>query len=281
MKYTPEMLADAVRRSTTYAGVLRTLGIAVSGGAHSHIKRRIEQLGIDTSHFTGQGHPPGHVPAQRLSPDDILVVRAPHRRRAPGSLLTRALVEIGVPLRCVGCGIGTEWMGRALVLHVDHINGDPNDCRRANLRFLCPNCHSQTSTYAGRGKRERSKPHVRSPRPVSQVPATPMTVAQAASLLGCSASHFYRLRAKLAAGDEPVAAARRREARDAAIIACALAFPDEGPNKLAERLQRPEHGQVRVAHGTVSNVLRRAGLTYVRDRRRAAESDGLEPSPSP
>jgi hypothetical protein len=35
---------------------------------------------------------------------------------------------------------------------VDHINGDFHDNRIDNLRFLCPNCHSQTPTFAGKHK---------------------------------------------------------------------------------------------------------------------------------
>lgn len=33
---------------------------------------------------------------------------------------------------------------------MDHINGIHNDHRIENLRLLCPNCHSQTKTFAGR-----------------------------------------------------------------------------------------------------------------------------------
>ncbi len=40
-----------------------------------------------------------------------------------------------------------EWLGKKLSLHLDHINGIHNDNRLDNLRFLCPNCHSQTDTY--------------------------------------------------------------------------------------------------------------------------------------
>jgi hypothetical protein len=64
--------------------------------------------------------------------------------------LKRRLVEEG--LLVARCAIGglTTWRGRPLVLHPDHVNGDRTDHRLANLRFLGPNCHSQTDTYCGR-----------------------------------------------------------------------------------------------------------------------------------
>ena len=43
--------------------------------------------------------------------------------------------------------------GKPLVLQLDHINGISNDNRIENLRFLCPNCHAQTESFAGRNKR--------------------------------------------------------------------------------------------------------------------------------
>ena len=44
------------------------------------------------------------------------------------------------------CGL-SEWINGKLVLELDHINGDHTDNRIENLRFLCPNCHSQTETF--------------------------------------------------------------------------------------------------------------------------------------
>jgi 5-methylcytosine-specific restriction endonuclease McrA len=35
-------------------------------------------------------------------------------------------------------------------MQLDHVNGVKNDNRLANLRMLCPNCHSQTPTFTGR-----------------------------------------------------------------------------------------------------------------------------------
>jgi 5-methylcytosine-specific restriction endonuclease McrA len=53
--------------------------------------------------------------------------------------------------RCEVCGI-SEWAGKALTLHVDHINGDPSNNHPTNLRLICPNCHSQTSFLGGANK---------------------------------------------------------------------------------------------------------------------------------
>lgn len=51
---------------------------------------------------------------------------------------------------CVFCGNIGEWNGKKLTLQIDHINGVNTDNRIINLRFLCPNCHSQTETFGSK-----------------------------------------------------------------------------------------------------------------------------------
>ena len=48
--------------------------------------------------------------------------------------------------KCLICAIDS-WNNKALTLHYDHIDGNRKNQKRDNVRFICPNCHSQTKTY--------------------------------------------------------------------------------------------------------------------------------------
>ncbi|WP_405685237.1 HNH endonuclease [Streptomyces sp. NBC_01387] len=156
-----EPLATVAARSVSLAGVLKELGQENSGAARARVSRSLAAHGISTEHFTGQGHAGGKVSPLRGSADEILRQRAPGSPRTRTVKLRRALDDLDVPHICAECGIGDTWQGRRLVLEIDHINGDRLDDRRENLRYLCPSCHSQTGTFAGRGPRDATTWHLR------------------------------------------------------------------------------------------------------------------------
>jgi hypothetical protein len=152
VKWTREILAEAVAASTNMCEVLRRLGLGVVGGHHTHISRRIKAYGIDTSHFkapTRRGKP-----WRPRTPEGLLVEqRTAEARRVPSERLKWAMAALGVPQRCALCGTEAVWRGRPLPLEVDHVDGNWRDNRIENLRLLCPNCHATTDNYRGRGKR--------------------------------------------------------------------------------------------------------------------------------
>lgn len=64
---------------------------------------------------------------------------------------SRIIKENLIPYECGECGI-SEWNGKQLSLHLDHIDGNRWNHKIKNLRFLCPNCHSLTYNYTGKNK---------------------------------------------------------------------------------------------------------------------------------
>ncbi|MEU8914451.1 HNH endonuclease [Streptomyces libani] len=140
----------AVAASQSLAGALACLALTDSGTSRRTLKRSIEAYGLSTEHFTGQGHRRGLPSPNRRSADHILRQRDPGSRREKTTFLRRALDEKKVLRRCAECGLGETWQGKQLVLEIDHINGDRLDNRQANLRYLCPSCHSQTRSFSRR-----------------------------------------------------------------------------------------------------------------------------------
>jgi DNA-binding transcriptional ArsR family regulator len=88
----------------------------------------------------------------RLTPRQRLEAYARNGRPLSRASLRRLLFDAGLKHEaCERCGID-EWRGRPLTIALHHVNGDPNDNRLENIRFLCPNCHSQTENYGGRNR---------------------------------------------------------------------------------------------------------------------------------
>jgi Zn finger protein HypA/HybF involved in hydrogenase expression len=110
-----------------------------------------------------------HKGGQKKTWEQILILRQDNKREY-AYRLRRGLIESGREYKCEnpGCLIQDNWLGNTITLHVDHKNGNWRDNRSENIRFLCPNCHSQTDNYgnskgytdrtsSSKGQRERRK----------------------------------------------------------------------------------------------------------------------------
>lgn len=153
-KLSDEQFVELLKKSSTISEVLFKLGYTVKGNSwgYSQVKRRMDDLNLDYSIFKGKSAVVKTNKLNNVRKEDILKENCKHQR----IVLRRYVIKNNlIPYKCAICGC-TEWQGKTLSLELDHINGINNDNRLENLRFLCPNCHSQTSTYGSRNQQLNS-----------------------------------------------------------------------------------------------------------------------------
>ena len=145
---TDEEFIKIIKESNSYSDCLRKLGLTPRGGSSSDIlKKRISELNLSVDHF---GKLKKQNPTAHYSLEEILVENSSYHNIA--RLKIRLVNEGYLEYKCACCGNTGQWLGKKLSLQLDHINGINNDHRIENLRFLCPNCHAQTNSFAGKNK---------------------------------------------------------------------------------------------------------------------------------
>lgn len=149
----------------SYGQVLESIGLNPHGNNRETLNNYINEFDIDLTKFNinkanaTKLHFNSFKP--RYSLDEIISKPGiPY----PSNKLKQKLIQAGYKEnKCEICGI-TEWMGKPISLQLHHNDGDRNNNQLSNLRILCPNCHSQTDTFAGKNikydsvKKERKRP---------------------------------------------------------------------------------------------------------------------------
>lgn len=141
-----EELFEIAENSKSINEILRHFGL--SGGAFYTLKNRLINEGIDVSKFskkTNEFRKKVKYVAKPLT--EYMIENSTYSRC---TLKKRIIKENILPYVCDICKCGPIWNNQDLVLVLDHINGVHNDHRKENLRFLCPNCNSQTTTFSGK-----------------------------------------------------------------------------------------------------------------------------------
>jgi hypothetical protein len=143
-----ETFKTLVKNNTTWSKLAIACGYTWQGS--QKIISRIEKLGLNTNHFDDE------IPA-----DKIFVVDSHHTHST--GIKKRLLRDFDRVYECAACknehfikcdGV-LMWNNKEIVLQLEHKNGIHNDNRLDNLEFLCPSCHSQTSTFCGGNSKKR------------------------------------------------------------------------------------------------------------------------------
>lgn len=131
--------------------IIRSFGYHCNGNHFRTVKRYADEYGILLPKVDGNTKLASARAKTYRSLDDYLSGRFPIQTTKLKSKLYAA--KIKAP-SCEVCGQGEVWNGLPLTLHLDHIDGNRANNALDNLRILCPHCHSQTNTFAGRKLRK-------------------------------------------------------------------------------------------------------------------------------
>lgn len=152
-----EVFVNIVENSTSYSECLRKLGYNCTSGSGSTkvLKARIRELGckLKEREYKKYGEIKENIKignSKHIPTEEMLIENSPYSRN---TVRRRLLKENLVEYVCCECGLGSNWNHKELTLQLHHKNGIDNDHRLENLGFICPNCHSQTSNYAGKHNR--------------------------------------------------------------------------------------------------------------------------------
>ena len=141
--------------ATSQKDLLIKIGLAPRGSNYKTLKKRIVHDGLDIRELemrTTILRIERGKQKKTITPLEQILVKGSsyNNTKLKARLIKRGLLQN----QCSICGVNNAWNNRPLSLQIDHINGDSTDNRIVNLRLLCPNCHSQTKNFAGKGARK-------------------------------------------------------------------------------------------------------------------------------
>lgn len=138
------------KNSTSMYAAANKIGLSMGT-----FKKHAERLGV---YKTNQGLKGIHRPYN--GKDKILlseILKGLHPTYQTNKLRIRLINEGLKKEQCEKCKI-IEWLGERVSFELNHIDGDKKNHLWKNLEILCPNCHSQTSTYRGRNIKKKLVP---------------------------------------------------------------------------------------------------------------------------
>lgn len=131
-RYTHEQIVETSKNVKSMSGLLKGLGLRPTGGNYLHMKRKLQQLNVDTSHWTGQAW----NREQRLKDWSSYTKCV---------CIKKHLLKIRSH-KCESCQL-TDWNGDQIPIELHHKDGDRTNNCLENLQLLCPNCHAMTDNW--------------------------------------------------------------------------------------------------------------------------------------
>ena len=137
-EYTDNDIINNAVEVKSIAGLLKSLDLKCAGGNYAHMKKTLQRLNVDTSHWTGKAWSKDQRLKDWKNYSTVTHLK-PHLIKKRGH-------------KCEKCNL-EEWLKNPIPLEVDHIDGDRTNNEEENLKLLCCNCHALTPTWRNRSRR--------------------------------------------------------------------------------------------------------------------------------
>lgn len=161
----PELVIKAHETANSYVDMLVSLGVSPTNtSARKNIKEFLEQRDLKPLQYRLYQATGSYSQNRSLTKEEVLKRFVADSKHLGTSLRQWVIRYNLLPYQCstVGCLLANpknlNWNGKPLTLDLDHIDGNNTNNQLSNLRWLCPNCHSQTETYKGKNRRLKDKP---------------------------------------------------------------------------------------------------------------------------
>ena len=149
----PDELQHLFNTTPTQTQILQKLNVQPNSNNFRTLRKMCLTLSIDlTQHnINYKEYTSICIRRKKLSYNDIFTTNS----NIPRIQVKKFILKHKLILyTCKECGNSGYHNKKPLSLQLEHINGINNDNRLENLCFLCPNCHSQTESYAGKKNRK-------------------------------------------------------------------------------------------------------------------------------
>jgi Zn finger protein HypA/HybF involved in hydrogenase expression len=147
-------IEKAAKESYSCSEACRKLGLPDRSGTITRLRSHIIKNNIDISHWTGKLWSKGKTSLDdsRIRSKDAKDIFSENSNASPCYVRKLIIKRNLLEYKCQICFMGPFWNNKEIKFQLDHVNGCRTDHRLENLRWLCPNCHSQTETYGGKNK---------------------------------------------------------------------------------------------------------------------------------
>lgn len=151
-----EKMQSIIDECSSLGEVIERFGL-VRNGNYQTLYKKIEHDNIDISELRKRTLLAASIRASqtvnKVQTEQMLVSGS----TTSTQVIKRRVLKDGLlKYQCEKCLNDGTWLDQSISLQLDHRNGDSSDHRLENLRFLCPNCHSQTETFCGRNAKKNT-----------------------------------------------------------------------------------------------------------------------------